>query len=101
MAFSSRQLSFLAFAFEIVAAVFLLEFLNPSGRVDELLCSGVKGMAFAANIDFQLLPRAAGGERIAAAASNLGVKVFRMNVFLHSLVPIVRTGGLPKCSEQS
>jgi len=50
-------------------------------------------MALAADIDLKLLPRAAGGERIAAATANVGFEVSRMNVFLHGSVPIVRTSG--------
>src|SRR4051812_29590501 len=61
----------------------VLELFNSAGRVDELQFARVEGVANAADIDLQLLPRAARGELIAATAGNLRLKVFRMNAVFH------------------
>ena len=61
----------------------LLELVDATGRVDELQLAGEERMAVAANVDLKLRTGAAGGERVATAASDLRVLVVGMDAFLH------------------
>jgi len=61
----------------------LLELVDSTRRVNELQLSGVKRMAFAANVDLQLRPNAAGFERRAATAGHGRGLVFRVNSVFH------------------
>ena len=67
--------------------VFLLEFLDASRSVDDLLLAGVKRMALGAHLDVDILTHGrAGYEFAATAANNIYVFVFRMNFVFHNLV---------------
>ena len=77
-----EQLSFLRFGcglLEIVATVFLLEFLHPPGRINELLLPGIERMATRTNLHPDLRLGAPRLKRTAATAFHLGVYVLRMN----------------------
>src|SRR3989304_22293 len=52
----------------------VLELLDSPGRVDELQFARVKRMTLVADVDLELLARAAGGELVAAAAGDLGLE---------------------------
>lgn len=57
-----------------------LEFFDPTFRIDKLLFPCIEGMADTADIDLQLLTRAARGEFVAATTLHLANVVFGMNV---------------------
>src|SRR6266404_3424236 len=61
----------------------LLEALEASTRVDELLLAGVERVAGRADLDVQLGLRGTRGERVPAAAVHGGEDVLGMNLGLH------------------
>ena len=63
--------------------VALLEAVNTSARINELLLAGVERMALRANIDAQLLLHGTRFKRLAANAANDRLTVVRMDLFLH------------------
>src|SRR5262245_38444923 len=67
----------------LVPVVLALELFDPAGGVDVFHLAGEKGMTSRANLDRDVLFRAAGDELVAAAASYGGFDVFRMNAGLH------------------
>ena len=64
-------------------AVTLLETINTSARVNQLLLARVERMALGANVDAHLLLDRAGLKGLAADAANDGLAVIRMDLFLH------------------
>ena len=70
--------------------VFLLEFLDASRGIDDLLLARVERMAFRTDFDIQVLGHGrARFERAAATADNAYLFVFRMNFFFHRNAPCV------------
>ena len=79
---SVRKLRFLL----LPPVVFLLELLDASGSINELLLAGVEGVADGADFDRDLRQRAPGLESIAATTNNGGVDVIGVNAFFHDFV---------------
>jgi len=63
--------------------VTLLELVNASTAVNQLLTAGVIGMALAANFNRELLLGGAGDEGLAAGATDNRFTVLRMDLVLH------------------
>ena len=59
------------------------KFFDASGRVDELLLSGKKGMASGANTDFDIPASRSGVIHRATGANDRGLLIVGMNVCLH------------------
>src|SRR3954469_18897203 len=76
-------------------AELLAEPLHAAGGVDELLLAGEERVAIAANVDRQLLLRAAGLKRVAACAVNGADLVLGVNLLFHGnlLAAVVRREG--------
>ncbi len=70
---------------DVICAVFLLESLDPAGSVNVFLLAGIERMAHRAYLGVDFLNRAAGLERIAAAAVNHYLIVLWMYSFFHKL----------------
>jgi len=68
----------------------VLEFLDPARRVDVLELAGEERVASRANIDLQLLPRAAGGEAVAATARDGRGDVGGVYAFFHDGDPAAK-----------
>jgi hypothetical protein len=66
--------------------VFAPEALHPPGGIHQLLFTGEKGVAFGANLHPDALPGGTGGEFMPAGTTNLGLMIFRMQVFFHHRV---------------
>ena len=64
-------------------AVALLETIDASAAVNQLLLSGVEGMALGADIHAQLLLGGTGLEGLAANAADDSLAVIRMDLFFH------------------
>src|SRR3954462_11992249 len=76
----------------------LLEALEPSARVDELLLAGVERMTGRADLDVQLGLRGTRRERVPAAAVHGGEDVVGVNLGLHRrarIAPAVWLAPLP------
>jgi len=69
-------------------AVSSLEALDTAGGVDDLLLSGVQGMAVGANLDMDFGARGAGLDPEAAGAHDCALLVCWMNSFFHDAVSI-------------
>ncbi len=67
----------------LLHAVALLETVDASAAVDQLLLAGEKRMALRANIDAQLLFDRAGFEGLAAYAANNSLAVVGMDLLFH------------------
>jgi hypothetical protein len=66
------------------SGVFLLEFLDAAGGIDDFLLAGIKRMAGRAHLDMQVLAqRRARRPRVAAAADHVYLVVFRVNFGFH------------------
>ena len=66
-----------------VHAVTLLELVNASARVNELLATGVEGMALGADFDLELTLDGAALEGLAAGTANDALTVCGMDILLH------------------
>jgi len=63
-----------------------LEALNASGRINYSLLTGIKRMAFAAQLNTEQLFSGSGSERIATGANHLRIMIIgRMNLFFHMI----------------
>src|SRR5216117_1933065 len=62
----------------------LLEFIDAAGGIDELLLTGIEGMAEVANADNNRGPGGAGLDDVAAGATNLRGLIFRVDVNFHN-----------------
>ena len=71
---------------------FALEFFDPTCTVDIFQLAGIERMAGVTDVDLQFFPRAASGKCITTTASHVGFMIFRMDFFLHGLIPIPREG---------
>ena len=69
-------------------AVTLLETVNTSAGIDELLLTREEGVALGANFDLQLTLNGAGLKSITASATNDRLAVLRMDSFLHVISPL-------------
>ena len=70
------------------AGEFALKLFNTTRRIDVLQLARVERVAAVADVDLQLLARAACLKRIPAAASDGRVEVIRVNAFFHfSVIP--------------
>jgi hypothetical protein len=67
------------------APILLIEAINATGGVNQFLFAGKEGMASRADLKTDLFFSRPGCERLATTASNSRVKIFRMNLFLHSV----------------
>jgi hypothetical protein len=81
--YSIAQLSFFAGARGFGAAVATREFLDPTGRIDELLFAREKRMTSGADADFNIMARRAGMINRAARADDVSLMIFRMNACFH------------------
>lgn len=71
---------------EVIPAVLLLEFLDPSGCIDKLLLAGVERMAGGAYFHADVLAeRRTGGEYVPAGAGYGNIFIFGMYLCLHVL----------------
>src|SRR5690606_6786264 len=69
------------------AGVFLLEALDASSGVHDLLLARIERMTGRADFDVQRAPeRRSGRERVAAAAGNGDLRILRMAFFLHGVL---------------
>ena len=66
-------------------AVALLELVNTSTGINQLLLTGEERMALGADIDAELRLRGARLERVATAAGDRSLVVLRMDTLFHSL----------------
>jgi hypothetical protein len=67
------------------SGVFLLETLDPSFGIDDLLRSGEEGMAMGANVHVDVADGRAGRKGISARAVNRRNPVSRVNSFFHAV----------------
>jgi len=77
------QLTCLAHARSLRAAIALREFFDATGGVDEFLFAGKKRMAGGADPDFNVSFSRAGVINRAARANDIGLLIIGMNVRLH------------------
>ena len=61
----------------------LLEAINASAGINQLLLAGVERMALGANINLHLFPGGTGFKRFTAYAANDAFTVLGMDLFLH------------------
>jgi len=77
------------FALVAVGPVVLsLELFNPASTVNQLHVARVKRVARGADIDVQLVERAASRERVPATADDIDLFVLRMNALFHDFKPV-------------
>src|SRR5262249_3279616 len=79
----------LAGLFSLVPVVFLLELFHTAGGVDELHFAREEGMADGADLDGDVLLRAARLKLVPAAAGHGGVFVFGMDVGFHGYLRVL------------
>src|SRR5262249_28302760 len=82
-AFGLGGLLGLAALLALVPVVLALALLHPAGGVDELHLAGEERVAGRADLDRDVLARAAGDELVAAAARHGRLFVLGVNAFLH------------------
>ena len=68
----------------------LLEAIDASAGIHQLLLAGEERMALGADINLQLLLRAAGFKRLTAHAANDGLAVLGMDSFFYDFSPLSR-----------
>ena len=68
----------------------LLEAVNASAGIDQLLLAGVEGMALGANFDLQFTLHGTSLKRLTAHATDDGLAIFGMDLFFHALSPLLR-----------
>ena len=66
----------------------LLEAVNASAGIDQLLLAGVEGVALGANFDLQLALDGAGFERLTAHATDGRLAIFGMDLLFHAFSPL-------------
>ena len=66
----------------------LLESVNASAGINQLLLAGVERMALVANLDVDLFLRGAGRERVAAGTGDHRFLVLRMDALFHLYSPL-------------
>src|SRR5262249_48770858 len=71
----------------VAPVVLLLEPLHPAGGVHELHLAGEERVTGRADLDGDVLARAAGGELVATAAGHSGLDVFGVDVGFHGRPP--------------
>ena len=64
-------------------AVLLVEFINTTARIHELLFPSVEGVALGADFNGDVLLGGTGLNHIAACAANRGRLIIGMNTFFH------------------
>ena len=72
---------------KLLTAEALVEALNTSAGVDQLLLTSVERMALGANFDVDLRLGGTGLDDVAACAGDGAVNVIRMDTLLHSFSP--------------
>ncbi len=84
-------LAFLGFLQTCVGAgcKLVLEFLDPTRRIDEFELARVERVTSTADIQLEFRTSAASHKRVPATASNFGFLVFRVNIRLHDLANLV------------
>lgn len=68
----------------------LLEAINASAAVNQLLLAGKEGVALGANFDLQLGLDRTGFERLTAHATNGRLAIFGMDLLFHAFSPLLR-----------
>ena len=68
----------------------LLEAVNASAGIDQLLLAGEEGVALGANFDLQLTLHRTRLKRLTAHATDDGLAIFGMDLFFHALSPLLR-----------
>ena len=68
----------------------LLEAVNASAGIDQLLLAGVEGVALGANFDLQFTLHGTRLKRLTAHATDDGLAIFGMDLFFHALSPLLR-----------
>ena len=61
----------------------LVEAINASTGVNQLLLAGIERVALGANLNTDVLLSGAGGKSVTAGATNGGLLVVRMDAFFH------------------
>ena len=72
----------------LLNAVFTIEPLHATGRIDQALRAGIEGVALGANLDAYIRRRGARLERIAASTRDHTVAIFRMNSSFHRTLSV-------------
>ena len=67
----------------LLQAELLIEAVNASAGVNQLLLAGIERVALGADFNTDLLLGGAGGEGVAASATDGGLLVLRMDAFFH------------------
>ena len=68
----------------------LLEAVNASAGIDQLLLASVEGVALGANFDLQFTLHRTRLKRLTAHATDDGLAIFGMDLFFHALSPLLR-----------
>ena len=68
----------------------LLEAVNASAGIDQLLLAGEEGVALGANFDLQFTLHGTRLKRLTAHATDDGLAIFGMDLFFHALSPLLR-----------
>ena len=84
---SARETALWKRPVKLLTAEALVEALNTSAGVDQLLLTSVERMALGANFDVDLRLGGTGLDDVAACAGDGAVNVIRMDTLLHSFSP--------------
>ena len=68
----------------------LLEAVNASAGIDQLLLAGEEGVALGANFNLQLALHGTRLKRLTAYATDDGLAIFRMDLLFHAFSPLLR-----------
>ena len=68
----------------------LLEAVNASAGIDQLLLAGEEGVALGANFNLELALHGTRLKRLTAYATDDGLAIFGMDLFFHALSPLLR-----------
>ena len=68
----------------------LLEAVNASAGIDQLLLAGVEGVALGANFDLQFTLHGTRLKRLTAYATDDGLAIFGMDLLFHAFSPLLR-----------
>lgn len=67
----------------VISAIFLLEFFDSAGGIDEFLLAGIEWVAERTNFYMDFRFSGTGGKFVATAAPDLDGNIFWMNAFFH------------------
>ena len=78
--------AFACSVFVLVKIEFLLELINSSACINELLLTGEEGVALGTNVHAAIFLGGASGIHSTASAADGGLLIVRMDSFLHDLI---------------